>query len=176
METEGKVLTVMGDDVDTDIIYPARYLSLFDEKEVAKHLFEDIDPGFIQRARAGGIIWAGKSFGCGSAREQAATALKHVGIQLVIARSFSRSFYRNAINNGLPLLEIIGEGDVKWADEGDLLMVNVDRGFVVNTATGRTCRCIPPAAFIVEVLQMGGICNYYLKNKGREMAEGVCSQ
>ncbi|HWQ79229.1 MAG TPA: 3-isopropylmalate dehydratase [Anaerovoracaceae bacterium] len=167
---ENKVIAVMGNDVDTDIIFPTRYIAAFEEAEVARHVFEDYDPGFRAKAKDGGIILAGKNFGCGSAREQAATALKGGGARLIIARSFSRSFYRNGINVGLPLLEI-EKLPRDFAAEGDQLSVRLNEGMLVNLTSGAKMPFEPPSAFILAVMQAGGIFKYYQQTDGYKNIE-----
>lgn len=157
---EDHVIALMGDDVDTDIIFPTRYIAEFDEAEVAKHVFEDVDPGFIEKTKNGGIIFAGKNFGCGSAREQAATGLKGAGVRLIIASSFSRSFYRNGINVGLRLLELekpVGD----FVNEGHNLRVDFSAGRITNLHTGAELNFTPPSKFLIKTMEAGGICNFY---------------
>lgn len=169
---EKNVIAIMGNDVDTDIIFPTRFIATFEEEEVAKHAFEDFDPSFRAKAGVGGIILAGKNFGCGSAREQAATALKGAGVKLIIAESFSRSFYRNGINVGLPLLEV-GKLPQDFAREGDQLRVNLNEGELVNLTTGTEIKFIPPSAFITNIMQAGGIFKYYVQTDGYKNVEGL---
>lgn len=157
MEFSGKVWRY-GDNVDTDVIIPARYLNTADMKELAAHAMEDIDPTFAGKVQQGDIIVAGKNFGCGSSREHAPGALQAAGIACVVAESFARIFYRNAINIGLPLIEL-GEGEIKIQD-GDTLAVDLDRGVARNLATGETFAVPALPGFIQEIAQAGGLVNY----------------
>lgn len=159
-----KIVGVLGDDINTDVIYPARYLTLFAPEEVRKHLFEDIDPELAKRAANGGGVLAGSNFGCGSAREQGLTALKYAGVDMVVAKSFSRAFYRNGINNAVPLF--IADCPEALADIGgqdDELEADFETGYLQNLTTGRAFQCSPTPAFIIEVLRAGGIFSYYKK-------------
>ncbi|HWR08084.1 3-isopropylmalate dehydratase small subunit [Sporomusa sp.] len=157
MQFSGKVWRY-GDNVDTDVIIPARYLNTANMQELAVHAMEDIDPSFAGKVQQGDIIVAGKNFGCGSSREHAPGALKAAGIACVVAESFARIFYRNAINIGLPLIEL-GEGDIN-IKAGDTLTVDLDGGTAQNLATGE--EFIVPAlpGFIQEIAQAGGLVNY----------------
>lgn len=162
-----KVVAILGADVDTDIIFPARYLSTFDEQETASHLFEDVDPSFRGRVENGGVVICGRNFGCGSAREQAAMALKYAGTTMIIAVSYNRSFYRNAINNGLPLLEFENPEDYSAFKDGDELSVDFASGLIKNEATGKTMKCLVPNRFITDIVAAGGICQYFIQNRDK---------
>ncbi|MBO4898257.1 MAG: 3-isopropylmalate dehydratase small subunit [Clostridia bacterium] len=151
-----------GDNVDTDVIIPARYLNVSDKKELSKHCMEDIDSAFIKRVKEGDIIVAGKNFGCGSSREHAPIAISGTGIALVIAESFARIFYRNAINTGLAIMEC-PEAAEKVQD-GDMLIVDTESGIIENTVSGETYRANPFPDFITEIINSGGLINY-IKNK-----------
>jgi 3-isopropylmalate/(R)-2-methylmalate dehydratase small subunit len=164
---ENKVSAIMGDDVDTDVIFPTRFIAEFAEHEVAKHVFEDVEPGFVKKAQSGGIVIAGKNFGCGSAREQAASGLKGAGVKLIIAPSFSRSFYRNGINVGLCLLEI-EDMSKELASEGDELRVNL-----TNLSTGNEISFVSPDKFIISIMQARGICNFYTQTEGYKNIQDV---
>ena len=144
-----------GDNVDTDVIIPARYLNTPDAKELAKHCMEDIDPEFVNNANPGDIIVAGWNFGCGSSREHAPLAIKTVGIAAVIAKSFARIFYRNAINIGLPILEC--EAAAEAIGNGDVVEVNFDEGTITNVTKGETYQAEPFPAFIQEIIAAGGL-------------------
>ena len=119
-----------GDNIDRDVIIPARYLNTFDENELAKHCMEDIDSEFINKVKKGDIIIGGKNFGCGSSREHAPVAIKGAGVSCVIARSFARIFYRNAINVGLPIFEC--DALFNESSDGDKITVNADDGVIIN--------------------------------------------
>lgn len=147
-----------GDNVDTDVIIPARYLNTADMKELAAHAMEDIDPTFAGNVAQGDIIVAGKNFGCGSSREHAPGALKAAGIACVVAESFARIFYRNAINIGLPLIEL-GEGDIN-IKAGDTLAVDLAAGVAENTCTGEKFAIPALPGFIQEIAQAGGLVAY----------------
>ena len=145
-----------GDNINTDIIYPGKYLSITtDRQEMAKHCFEFVYPQFVKEARPGDIIVAGKNFGCGSSREQAATCLKYFGMNLVIAESFARIFYRNAINLGLPIL--IAHGITKRIEHRDPLEVDLDMGIIKNMRTSENIKVLPLPPFILEIIKSGGL-------------------
>ncbi len=144
-----------GDNIDTDQIYPGRYLELTEPEEIAEHAMEDADPTFRDRFERGGIIVAGRNFGCGSSREHAAIALKAAGVSLVIAESFARIFYRNCINIGLPLIICPGIGEC--VEDGDELEVDLRQGIVRNLTRKKECRCQPLSSYALEILEAGGI-------------------
>lgn len=150
-----------GDNIDTDVIIPARYLNTFDESELAKHCMEDIDSQFINNVKKGDIIIGGKNFGCGSSREHAPVAIKASGISCVIARSFARIFYRNAINVGLPIFECDTLFDE--SDDGDEITVNADSGVITNKTTGKTYYSEPFPEFIQQIIKSGGEIEYLRK-------------
>lgn len=157
MNLTGKVWRY-GDNIDTDVIIPARYLNTSVPAELAKHCMEDIDTTFVGNVKAGDIMVAGRNFGCGSSREHAPVAIKASGITCVIADSFARIFYRNSINIGLPLLEL---GDaVNGIKEGDTLEVNLAEGFVKNATTGQVFIAQPLPGFIQDIARAGGLINY----------------
>lgn len=161
MKYTGKVWRY-GDNIDTDVIIPARYLSSFDPKELASHCMVDIDETFAKNVQAGDIMVGGRNFGCGSSREHAPVAIKASGIPVVIAASFARIFYRNGINIGLPLLEI-GKG-VERIHAGDKLSVDVTTGEIKDETTGETFHAHPLPGFVQEIADAGGLINY-IKNK-----------
>lgn len=158
MVIQSKVAAIMEKNIDTDVIFPTRYVAGFDADALAPHAFEDRYPGLAQRLMKGSIIVAGENFGCGSAREQAASCLLGANVKLIIAPFFSRSFYRNALNVGLPVLEIENLPPVQIDDE---LRAEVESGVLTNLTSGQTCRFTPPAKFIVDLILAGGIANYY---------------
>ena len=153
---EGKVWRY-GDNIDTDVIIPARYLNTFDPKELASHCMVDIDPTFAKNVKAGDIMVGGKNFGCGSSREHAPVAIKASGVPVIIAASFARIFYRNGINVGLPLLEI---GDVEKIHAGDRLSVDLSTGKITDITTGDTFQAPPLPGFIQDIAKAGGLINY----------------
>ena len=159
MKLEGKVWRY-GDNIDTDVIIPARYLNSFDPKELAAHCMEDIDTGFADNVKAGDIMVGGKNFGCGSSREHAPVAIKAAGRTAVIASSFARIFYRNSINIGLPLLEM-GD-DVDKINAGDKLRVDVSTGIIENLSTGDTYHAHPLPGFVQEIADAGGLVQYVM--------------
>jgi 3-isopropylmalate/(R)-2-methylmalate dehydratase small subunit len=161
MQYEGKVWRY-GDNIDTDVIIPARYLNTFEPKELAKHCMVDIDESFAANVQEGDIMVGGENFGCGSSREHAPVAIKASGVPVVIAASFARIFYRNGINIGLPLLEIGDEVEKIKAD--DELMVNVATGEIKDLTTGDVFKAHPLPGFVQEIAQAGGLINY-IKNK-----------
>lgn len=161
MKLAGKVHK-FGADVDTDAIIPARYLNTSDPKELAKHCMEDADAEFPAKVQAGDVIVAGKNFGCGSSREHAPIAIKAAGVSCVIAPSFARIFYRNAINIGLPILECAAATEAIAA--GDEVEVNLDNGEIKNLQSGQVYQAIPFPEFMQGIMNQGGLINY-IKNK-----------
>ncbi|HWP97982.1 MAG TPA: 3-isopropylmalate dehydratase small subunit [Syntrophomonadaceae bacterium] len=157
MKFEGKVYK-FGADVDTDAIIPARYLNTFDPQELAKHCMEDADPDFPQKVQTGDIIVADKNFGCGSSREHAPIAIKGAGISVVIAKSFARIFYRNAINIGLPILE--SSEAVDAIINGDKVEVDLETGFIKNLRTNESFQAVPFPDFMQAIMDQGGLINY----------------
>lgn len=156
-----RVAGVLGDHIDTDVIYPARYLVLFAPEEVKQHLFEDIDPAMAS-ALQGSAILGGEDFGCGSAREQGLTALKYAGTELLVCKSFSRAFYRNGINNAVALFQAdCQESLPEIGTLGDELEANFTTGLLTNRTTGRQFQCSPTPEFLIQVMQAGGIYPYY---------------
>lgn len=154
MKFQGKTIKY-GDNVDTDVIIPARYLNTIDKKELASHCMEDIDKDFTKKVQAGDIMVAGYNFGCGSSREHAPIAIKESGISLVIARSFARIFYRNSINIGLAILEC--SEAVDGILEGDLVEADLDNGVIYNKTTGKSFKTQPFPAFIQNIISNGGL-------------------
>ena len=147
-----------GDNVDTDIIIPARYLNVSTPEELAQHCMEDLDTSFVGAVQPGDIIVGGENFGCGSSREHAPLAIKGAGVSCVVAKSFARIFYRNAINIGLPILEC--PEAVEETGKGDRLVVDLRAGTVANERTGRTYQTSPFPDFIMEIVQAGGLVPY----------------
>jgi len=147
-----------GDNINTDEIIPARYLNTTDPKELAKHCMEDADPEFIKKYSPGDIIVAGKNFGSGSSREHAPLAIKAAGIATVIADSFARIFYRNAINIGLPILQI--QGISEKVSEGDILEVDFTKGEVKNLTKNEIYKSDPFPPFMQQIIGSGGLMNY----------------
>lgn len=154
METQGKVFKYQ-DNVDTDVIIPARYLNTSDAKELALHCMEDIDKNFVKEVKTGDIIVAGWNFGCGSSREHAPLVIKTCGTGCVIAKSFARIFYRNAINIGLPILEC--EAAANEINANDEVKVDFDNGIITDITTGKTyqAQAFPP--FIQNIITSGGL-------------------
>jgi len=144
-----------GDNVDTDVILPGKYLVLIDPKELAKHAMEGLDPAFPEKAKNGVIVVGGKNFGCGSSREQAPLALKYAGVKCVLADSFARIFFRNAINIGLPVSE--RKGISAAVDNGDELTVDFETGNIQNLSKGRNFQAAKLPPFILEILSDGGL-------------------
>ena len=156
-ELKGKVWRY-GNNIDTDVIIPARYLNTFDPKELASHCMVDIDETFAKNVKDGDIMVGGKNFGCGSSREHAPVAIKASGVPVVIAASFARIFYRNGINIGLPLLEI--GADVEKSHAGDELSVDVSTGVIHDLTTGDTLKAHPLPGFIQDIAKAGGLVEY----------------
>ena len=153
MQLKGNALCY-GDNVDTDVIIPARYLNTSNAAELAAHCMEDIDPDFLSKVKPGDVIVAGRNFGCGSSREHAPLAIKTAGISCVIAKSFARIFYRNAINIGLPI--IVCDGDFH---NGDALTVDLVAGSIQNHTTGASYAFPPFPAFLEKIIEAGGLMN-----------------
>jgi 3-isopropylmalate/(R)-2-methylmalate dehydratase small subunit len=147
-----------GADVNTDVIIPARYLNTTDPQELAQHCMEDEDPEFVRRVRPGDIIVADTNFGCGSSREHAPIAIKAAGVSCVIAKSFARIFYRNAINLALPVLECAEAVD--GSEAGDELEVDLESGAIRNLTRGTAFQAKPFPDFMLELLQAGGLVEY----------------
>lgn len=161
MNANGKVIKY-GDNVDTDVIIPARYLNTSDPAELAKHCMEDLDKSFLDRVQKGDIMVGGKNFGCGSSREHAPIAIKASGISCVIAETFARIFYRNAINTGLPIIEC-AEAANDIAD-GDKITVDFESGKIVNLTKNKGYTGVPFPAFMQEIIAADGLIGYI---KGR---------
>jgi 3-isopropylmalate/(R)-2-methylmalate dehydratase small subunit len=158
METQlkGKAW-VFGDSIDTDMITPGKYLTIIDEKGLAEHLLEGADPEFPKKVGRGDIIVGGENFGCGSSREHAVIAMKGAGVSVVLAESFARIFYRNAINVGLPAMECAGVG--KETKEGDVLEIDLGTGDIKNTRSGKSFKAVPLSDKALEILEAGGLVN-----------------
>lgn len=154
MKTQGLVFKYP-DNVDTDVIIPARYLNTSNAQELAKHCMEDIDTEFVKQVKPDDVMVAGWNFGCGSSREHAPLVIKTCGTGCVIAKSFARIFYRNAINIGLPILECEQAADE--INAGDEVKVDFDTGVITNITTGRTYQAEPFPAFIQNIIQKGGL-------------------
>jgi 3-isopropylmalate/(R)-2-methylmalate dehydratase small subunit len=157
MIDKGKVWK-FGKDVDTDVIIPARYLNNADPEALARHCMEDADPQFPNKVSAGDMIVAGKNFGCGSSREHAPIAIKASGLSCVIASSFARIFYRNALNIGLPIFESI-EASEK-IEQGDYVQVDEATGVITNLTKGETYQAVPFPPFMQELIKAGGLVAY----------------
>lgn len=149
-----------GDNVDTDVIIPARYLNRSDEEWLASHCMEDIDADFAKNVKKGDIMVAKANFGCGSSREHAPIAIKASGVSCVIASTFARIFYRNAINIGLPILEC--DEAAKEIKSGDTVSVNFDTGVITDETTGKTYQAEPFPEFIQNIISKGGLINSIL--------------
>jgi 3-isopropylmalate/(R)-2-methylmalate dehydratase small subunit len=166
--SKGKVWKY-GDDVNTDVIFPGKYTySILDPEEMAKHALEDLDPEFAHKVKPGDIVVAGKNFGCGSSREQAATCLKHAGVQAVIAKSFARIFFRNAINQGLPVVQCIEAVDN--IQRGEEISIDFPTG-VIESGKG-VFEFAPLPESVLQILDAGGLIPYIKKNKEREKNHG----
>ena len=157
MNAEGRVFKY-GDNVDTDVIIPARYLNVSDGNELAKYCMIDIDDQFASKVQKGDIIVAGKNFGCGSSREHAPLAIKCAGISCVIAPTFARIFFRNSINIGLPIMECPeAADDIK---DGDKVSVDISTGVITNETTGKTYKAEPFPEFMQKIIASGGLVQY----------------
>ncbi len=157
-----------GRDVDTDVIIPARYLNTHDPEELAAHCMEDIDEEFVKRVQPGDIIIARENFGCGSSREHAPVAIKHAGVSVVVAASFARIFYRNAINTGLPI--VVCPDAAREARTGDQLRVDLTAGTVENLSQGKTYKADPFPPFMQELIDRGGLLPYVKSRLATEAA------
>ena len=162
MNAKGRVFKY-GDNVDTDVIIPARYLNIADPKELATHAMEDIDAEFVHKMQPGDIVVATRNFGCGSSREHAPLVLKENGVSCVIASSFARIFYRTAINIGLPILEC--EAAANSIDDGDTVSVNFDTGVITNETKGESYQAAAFPPFIQSIIKAGGLLKS-LKERG----------
>ena len=154
MNTQGKVFKYP-DNVDTDVIIPARYLNTANAQELAKHCMEDIDTAYVNRVQPGDIMVAGWNFGCGSSREHAPLVIKTCGTGCVIAKSFARIFYRNAINIGMPILEC--EAAAEEIQAGEEVAIDFDTGIISNITTGKTYQAEPFPEFIQNIIKKGGL-------------------
>ena len=143
--------------IDTDLIIPARYLNTHDPAELAKHCMEDADPEFFKKVGKGDFIVAGENFGCGSSREHAPVAIKAAGVSAVIAKSFARIFFRNSINVGLPIMEIKETDEI---NEGDTLEVDIEKGSIKDITTGKTYKAEPFPAFMKNIIDKGGLVHH----------------
>ncbi|MBR3306057.1 MAG: 3-isopropylmalate dehydratase small subunit [Lachnospiraceae bacterium] len=160
MKAQGSVFR-FGDNIDTDVIIPARYLNSSDPAELAQHCMEDIDTEFVKKVKQGDMIVADKNFGCGSSREHAPIAIKAAGVSCVIAKTFARIFYRNAINIGLPIMECPEAADAISA--GDTVTVDFDSGIITDETTGQSFKGQPFPPFMQELIAAGGLVNYINK-------------
>jgi 3-isopropylmalate/(R)-2-methylmalate dehydratase small subunit len=147
-----------GDNIDTDVIIPARYCTSFKEAELAPHCLEDLDKDFVKKCRAGDILVAGNNFGCGSSRENAPIAIKGAGVSCVIAKSFARIFYRNSINIGLPILE--SPSAVESIKEGDAIEVDLDHGTITNLESSQSFNSTPFPVIIQDIIKLGGMVEF----------------
>ncbi|ADD01346.1 3-isopropylmalate dehydratase, small subunit [Thermoanaerobacter mathranii subsp. mathranii str. A3] len=157
---QGKAIKY-GDNIDTDVIIPARFLNTSDPQELAQHCMEDLDKDFKNKVKEGDILVVGENFGCGSSREHAPIAIKASGISCIIAKSFARIFFRNAINIGLPILEC--KEAVDGIEEGDMVLVDTDNGIIKNLTKGTEFKAQPFPEFIKEIMKYGGLINYVRK-------------
>jgi len=144
-----------GRDIDTDVIIPARYLNTSVPEELAKHCMEDLDAGFVGKVASGDILVAEENFGCGSSREHAPISIKAAGVSVIIAKSFARIFYRNAINTGLPIME--APEAVDGISDGDVVTVDADSGVITNETTGAVFQAQPFPPFIKDIIETGGL-------------------
>jgi len=169
MIIKGKVWK-FGDNIDTDVIIPARYLNTSDPKELAMHCMENYDANFIKEMNPGDIVVAGANFGCGSSREHAPIALKAAGVSCVIAKSFARIFYRNAVNIGLPIFESIELVDE--CSKGDILEIDTDKGIIKNLTTNKVYNTTALPEFIQKIISLGGL-KAYLKEELKRREQNV---
>jgi len=165
MILEGKVW-IFGENINTDLILPGKYMRVTDREELGRHAMEGQDPGFSERVSKGDILIAGRYFGCGSSREQAPVALKYAGIGAIIAASYARIFYRNALNIGLPVLEVENTGRI--AREGDRIRINVETGEIKNLDTGEHFQAKPIPDFMLAIIREGGLINKIKKQVAKK--------
>lgn len=170
MKLSGKIWKV-GKNVDTDVILPGRYCTITDTAELGKHCLEGLDPGFVKKISPGDILIADTNFGCGSSRELAPLAIKGCGIACVVAGSFARIFYRNAINIGLPILECAQA--YSQTNEQDQIEIDLSTGIIRNLTQGKTLQAQPFPPFIQEIIQAGGLVNKTIQNL-QKAKKGVC--
>jgi len=161
-QTASGIAHKYGDNIDTDVIIPARYLNTTSHAELAKHCLEDLDAEFVKKVNSGDIIVAGNNFGCGSSREHAPICIKAAGVSCVIANSFARIFYRNAINIGFAILEC--NEAVKDIDDGDKIEVDFTSGIISNITKGKKYQALPFPEFIQDIMSCGGLLNYVKEN------------
>ncbi len=154
-------VSILGNNISTDQIYPGQYLELVDPEEIAKHCLEGVSPHFVDKISNGGIVVAGTNFGCGSSREHAAITLKNAGVFVVIAESFARIFYRNAINLALPL--VVCKGISEKVKEGDELSVNIETGEIKKLKTGECWQGDKMAGYALALLEAGGVKEVFRK-------------
>ena len=162
-EIKGKVWK-FGDNIDTDVIIPGRYLRTFNPKDLARYVMIGERDDFAKEVKNGDIIVADDNFGCGSSREQAPVAIKESGVSVVIAKSFARIFYRNAINIGLPAIK----ADIT-ANEGDVISVDLKKGIIINETSGKSFKIEPFKAFMLDILKSGGLVKHHLKKNDKEL-------
>ncbi|PMP84878.1 3-isopropylmalate dehydratase small subunit [Thermodesulfobium acidiphilum] len=161
---------IFGNNIDTDLIIAARYLTETNEVELGKNLFKDLRPNFVNEMNKGDIIVAGNNFGCGSSREHAPLAIKGAGISAVIANSFARIFFRNAINVGLPIF--VTSENLNSIEEGDKLSINASEGILLNKTKNKTYKFDPYPEFLLNLVQIGGLFNF-TKNRLKEVQKNV---
>jgi len=158
---QGKVIR-LGDNIDTDLIYPGKYLAIFDAQEMALHALEGFDAGYPAKIGGRQIIVAGRNFGCGSSREQAATSLASAGIKVIVAESFARIFFRNAVNQGILLVQV--DRSLQVADNAEV-SIDLDKSLIKYD--GKEMAFIPLPAFLLEIVESGGLVNYTRRKLGR---------
>jgi 3-isopropylmalate/(R)-2-methylmalate dehydratase small subunit len=166
MQLEGKVWKY-GDNIDTDVIIPARYLVTTDPQQLAQHCMEDADTSFAKNVQPGDVMVGGANFGCGSSREHAPISIKGAGISCIVAESFARIFFRNAINIGLPIME--SPEAARDAQAGDTLQINLTTGVITNPRTGKTYQAKPFPPFVLDIIQAGGLVEYTRNTLGIEI-------
>jgi 3-isopropylmalate/(R)-2-methylmalate dehydratase small subunit len=169
MKVQGKAWKV-GDNVDTDLIIPARFLNISDKDEMGRNCFADLRPGFVGEVKPGDILVAGSNFGCGSSREHAPWALKRAGIGAVIAKSFARLFYRNAFNIGLPIVE--SDQAPEQIEEGEKVSLDFSTGEIVNKTSGKRFLAKPVPPFMRAIIEAGGLVEYVKKTQGTDKPGG----
>ncbi len=162
MEIKGVCIKYPDNNISTDLIFPGKYMAILEPEEMAKHAMEGLDPNFVEKAKGKDVVLVvGRNFGCGSSREQAVTALKHSGVKAILAESFARIYFRNAINEGIAAIEI--SGITEKIDENDELIIELDRGIVRNLTKGTEIQFKPLPEFMLDIIRSGGLIEYVKK-------------
>lgn len=164
MEIKGSCIKYVDNNISTDLIYPGKYMAILEPEEMAKHALEGLDPDFVRKAKGKDVVLVvGRNFGCGSSREQAVTALKHSGVKAILAESFARIYFRNAINEGIAAIEI--PGVTEKIDDNDEVVIELDKGIVKNLSKGTEIKFHPLPDFMLDIIKSGGLIEYVRKKR-----------